>query len=542
MQAGSFQFVVHVLRALLLSGLVLSISACGRSGNSAQDDNQTSKASFVILSGSENETLEPMIKAWADKRGYAVRFVYKGSVDIMQLLRGCPKEQYDAVWPASSIWIAMGDTQHCVKHAESILITPVTFNIALSKAREFGFVGKPVHIADIADKVRKGKLRFMMTSATQSNSGASAYLGFLYALAGNPDVLTQKDLERRDVKLGVQALLSGVNRSAGSSGWLKTAFLQGNYNAMVNYESVAIETNQELIKQGREPLYAVYPVDGLVLADSPLGYLNSGDTKKEQFFKDLRTYLAQPETVDALAQLGRRSGFDALNLHKTHPEVFKPDWGMGGDHAFSPIKLPSADVIENALLLYQQELRKPSLTAFALDFSGSMHSNGGEAQLKQAMAMLLDPVEAKRYWLQTTERDVVIVIPFNNSVIDRWESDGPSQMGSMLERLTLQEAYGGTAIYDAGIEALRAIHEHKDLENYTVSVVLMTDGESNEGSSFAGFQQAYAAEGMGIPVYTIGFGSANEADLKAIAKLSNAQYFGAKQDLVGAFRKVRGYN
>ena len=32
---------------------------------------------------------------------------------------------------------------------------------------------------------------------------------------------------------------------------------------MVNYESVVIETNQELLKEGREPLYAIYPVDGL---------------------------------------------------------------------------------------------------------------------------------------------------------------------------------------------------------------------------------------------------------------------------------------
>ena len=33
-----------------------------------------------------------------------------------------------------------------------------------------------------------------MTSATQSNSGASAYIGFLYALLGNPEVITAEDL------------------------------------------------------------------------------------------------------------------------------------------------------------------------------------------------------------------------------------------------------------------------------------------------------------------------------------------------------------
>ena len=35
----------------------------------------------------------------------------------------------------------------------------------------------------------------MMTSATQSNSGASAYIGFLYALLGNPDTMTKESLQ-----------------------------------------------------------------------------------------------------------------------------------------------------------------------------------------------------------------------------------------------------------------------------------------------------------------------------------------------------------
>ncbi len=37
-----------------------------------------------------------------------------------------------------------------------------------------------------------------MTSATQSNSGCSAYIGFLLrALLGNPDVITSENLQTR---------------------------------------------------------------------------------------------------------------------------------------------------------------------------------------------------------------------------------------------------------------------------------------------------------------------------------------------------------
>ena len=35
----------------------------------------------------------------------------------------------------------------------------------------------------------------MMTSATQSNSGASAYMGYLYAFAGDPDSFVREEAE-----------------------------------------------------------------------------------------------------------------------------------------------------------------------------------------------------------------------------------------------------------------------------------------------------------------------------------------------------------
>ena len=49
-------------------------------------------------------------------------------------------------------------------------------------AEELGFVGREVSVSDLLGAIRSGKLRFCMTSATQSNSGASAYIGFLLSL------------------------------------------------------------------------------------------------------------------------------------------------------------------------------------------------------------------------------------------------------------------------------------------------------------------------------------------------------------------------
>ena len=126
---------------------------------------------------------------------------YSGSVDIMlELQKGA--DGYDAVWPANSLWISLGDTARKVKLTQSIMTSPVVFGIRKSVAGRLGFIGKDVRVRDILAAIEQKKLTFAMTSASQSNSGASAYLGFLYALLGNPDVMTLEDLSRPDPQDG----------------------------------------------------------------------------------------------------------------------------------------------------------------------------------------------------------------------------------------------------------------------------------------------------------------------------------------------------
>ena len=130
---------------------------------------------------------------FAQRENIRIEMTYQGSLDIMRLL-GEEEIPYDAVWPASSLWLSVGDTGHRIKHAESISITPVVFGIRKSLAEDLGFVEREVSVNDLLEAIQSGKLRFCMTSATQSNSGASAYIGFLYALLGNPEVITEEDL------------------------------------------------------------------------------------------------------------------------------------------------------------------------------------------------------------------------------------------------------------------------------------------------------------------------------------------------------------
>src|SRR5262249_43347736 len=158
----------------------------------------------------------------------------------------------------------------------------------------------------------------------------SAYLGYLYAFAGKPEILTRAHLQDPKVRDKIKRILGTVNRSSGSSGWLKDLFMQryDQYDAMVNYEALVIEANRELTAQGREPLYVIYPADGLAIADSPLGYVNHGDAEKEKRFQKLQEYLLSPGVQREILATGRRVGLAGLDTGAIDKSVFNPDWGI----------------------------------------------------------------------------------------------------------------------------------------------------------------------------------------------------------------------
>lgn len=149
-----------------------------------------------------------------------------GSLDIGFALKSRENPlQADVVWPAASIWIDVFDEQRRVKHLQSISQSPVLLRVRKSKADALGWIGRDVTTADILAAVRDGKLKFLMSSATQSNSGAGAYLVMLNAAVGKGDVLTEADLGDPAVREKARTLLGGVERTAGSSGWLADLFL-----------------------------------------------------------------------------------------------------------------------------------------------------------------------------------------------------------------------------------------------------------------------------------------------------------------------------
>ena len=53
---------------------------------------------------------------------------------------------------------------------------------------------------------------------------------------------------------------------------------------------------------------------------------------------------------------------------------------------------------------------------------------------------------------------------------------------------------------------------------------------------------AYEAFGADVPVFSIMFGDADPTQLEELAELTHARVFDGREDLIGAFRSVKGYN
>lgn len=495
-----------------------------------------SSHNFKIISSSENKDLESIIQKYAKENDINVNIEYAGTIDIMDKLNS--GEKYDGVWTSNSIWLYMLNNSVKLKNSKSTSINPVVFGIKKSKAKELGFIGKDVYTKDILSAIKNKKLKFSMSSATQTNTGATAYLGFLTTLAGNPEILAQEQLEDNKLKENLKELFSGVTRSSGSDEFLEEMFLNGDYEAVVTYEASIININKKLEAQSKEPLYIVYPKDGVSISDSPFAYIEGSDETKLEQFSKLQSYILSDEGQKQLVKTGRRVWYGGIN-ENADKTVFNPNWGIDTTKYIVPVKYPSTAVIKKALGIYQSELRKPIHAVFCLDYSGSMYGTGN-TQLVDAMEYILDETQASKNLLQFSEKDKISVIPFSGNVLDKWHTDNGTNTKKLINNIKQLAPTGQTDIYGAS-EAALEILKNENMDQYNASIILMTDGASNRGT-LKNLKRVYSNIGKDIPIYSIMFGSALSYQLEEIADLTNAKVFDGTTNLLEAFKQVRGYN
>ena len=491
---------------------------------------------FKIISSTENKDIENIIKDCAKQNDIDINIDYAGTIEIMDKLNS--GEKYDAVWCSNSIWLYMLNDNIKIKNSKSTSINPVVFGIKKSKAQELGFINKEIYTKDILNAIKQNKLKFSMSNPTQTNTGATAYLGFVSTLAGNPEILKVENLKDEELKKELTELYSGTSRSSGSDEFLEEMFLNGQFEAVVTYETSLININKQLVSKGKEPLYILYPKDGVSISDSPFAYIDNKNTEKSEQFEKLQKYILSNEGQGKLVEKGRRVWFGGTNTN-ADKTIFNPDWGIDTSKYIVPVKYPSTAVIKEALGIYQTELRKPIHIVFCLDYSGSM-SGSGNRQLVDAMEYILDKDKASQNLLQFAEKDKITIIPFSSNIIGEYNTPNGVNTQNLIRVIKNERATGGTDIYTPAMRGLEILR-NEDFETYNTSIVLMTDGESNV-NLLSQLSSTYRQTNKDIPIFSIMFGSADESQLDDIAKLTNAKVFDGRTNLLEAYKQVRGYN
>lgn len=521
-----FLIVILVSVVFLLSELCESIG--GYVSNYTNDR-------FKLLISSENSDLEPIITNYFDKKNIEVDIDYAGTLDIMDKINN--NEDYDAIWASNSIWLYMLNNSSIVTNSKSTSINPIVFGIKKSLAQKLGFIDEKVYTKDILEKIETKELNFVMSSATRTNTGASAYLGFLTTLAGNPEVLSIEHLKNEELKTKIVNFLSGVERTSGSDEFLDELLLSDKYNAVISYESSLISLNKKLEDKGKEPFYLIYPVDGVTISDSPLAYINN-DSDNKEIFDEFQKYILSDEGQEELAKLGRRVWYGGIN-DNSDSKIFNKEWGIDTSKYVVPIKYPSVAVIKEALNLYQTEFRKPTHIVFCLDYSGSMYGDGNE-QLVDAMDYILNYDTASTNMLQFSYKDKISIVLFATDIIGTYTTEDGTKVENLLNKIKLTDSIGSTNLYGSLKEALRILQNEKT-EDYNLSIILMTDGMGNI-DTFNSFRSYYNRVNKDIPIYGILFGDADDDQLLEISKYTGGKVFDGRYDLLEAFKEVRGYN
>ena len=412
---------INIILGFLLIIILLKIASGVTEKVSEMITSYSNSNEINILSSYENSYMEDEVEKYAEKEGIDVNFEYMGDLDIVDELNK-NSESYDAVWISNSMWLYMLENPYLYSDSKSISISPVVFGIKENKAKELGLTDKNVTNTDIMNLIKENKIKYVMNSVTQTNTGATAYLGFLTSLAGNPEVLTESMIHNESLINNLKDVFKGVSRVSGDESYLEEMFLKkDNYEAIIASEASLININKKIQSEKKEQLHLIYPTDGVAINDSAFAFIDNKENKEDNFLK-IQNYLLSKNGQKLLENNGQRTWYGGTTTN-ANKKVFNKDWGINTNKYLNVTRFPSKKVMTEALNLYIEEMRKPTHVVFCLDYSGSMYGSGYE-DLTSAMEYILNREEASKDKLQFSKKDKITVITFGNNIKNVWTTTG----------------------------------------------------------------------------------------------------------------------
>jgi Ca-activated chloride channel homolog len=508
----------------------------GSSGSATAPKLATPAPDLRILAGSELKELEPDILDAAHAAGMTVRLTYAGTLEMVDRVNA--GESVDAILPPNGAYPSLA-LAHKAVAKEKLFYSRVALGVTESKARDLGWDHAPPSWSDVTQAVRDGKFAYAMTNPTSSNTGMSALFAVAAANAGKTEDLAASEVDRS----ALRDFLAGQKLTAGSSGWLADAYIGEQYalDGLINYEAVLLRLNER--PELHEKLLLIYPRDGVISADYPLMLLDPG---KRAVYDRLVAALKAPSF--------QSNALERAFLRPSDPTARRSP-RLSGSVAVELSFPNNLEVIDTVMAACQAELRRPATSIYLLDVSGSMRGPR-LAAVKSALELLtgVDAAQgtAARY-ARFQSREHVLLIPFAGSPWKAMrfnfenEAHRARTEGELREFVQDLQAGGGSAIYSTLDLAYDLAYQ--ELARYpgrVVTVVLLTDGKSNNGLPYEEFRQRWAGRSAGggdpIRTFPILFREASSAELAEIARLSGGRSFdGRSADLRDVFREIRGY-
>ncbi|QFY42298.1 VWA domain-containing protein [Candidatus Methylospira mobilis] len=521
---------------LLFACLVLVLSGCDEkkdapSGQAAKDSNI-----LQVLAGSELKDIEPLLPKIANATGITVQMRYSGTLDAVERLQS--GEAVDAAWLASNRYaMLVPAVKSRIAASERTMLTPVVLGVKESKARELHWLNnKSVTWKDIADAARQGKFTFGMTDPASSNTGFSALLGLAAALSGKGDALEEKDIDAKKLA----SFFAAQRLTSGSSGWLAEAYLneQDTVDGIINYASTLMSMNRG--PGLKEKLVLIYPQDGIVTADYPIMLI---DPARRDDYNKVVNYIRGAEFQQEMTKTTLR--------RPVNPDVQAGDTSTDTLVELSfPAKLAVVDAI---LTAFNNNLRLPTDSTFVLDRSGSMDGERMQS-LKTAMQGLSgadSSISGRFARFRNRERIFLLSFSDTNGKTEMFnlgvdEKANRASLNAISASVNGLQAKGGTAIFSAVRQAYsEAAQRCRGDPSRFYSIVLMTDGENNEGIDAVQFADWYSrlqAADKGIKIFPVLFGEANPAELNTLADMTGGRIFDSrKAGLQSIFKEIRGY-
>lgn len=354
---------LFLLAGILIGFLAFSVVSLLYSGVESQGGTGgiPTKIEFEFLYTSEKqgwiEEVTPKFERWfQDRFGISVnvRLVVTGTHDtVNRILDGSARP---TVWsPASSIWISYmntkwrsvtGNAYDIAIDWTPLVLSPVVLASWDSHIEQHGVTG----FMDLYRLTEEGvRFKYGHPDPLLSNGGTmTVVLEFAEAAGKKPEDLTVDDLKNETVIEIVKAIESNAIYYGKSTGFLGTWAAENGPNAIHFfgiYENVVLDNSLKALKKWNDPLVAIYPEQGTLIADHPFVILNGTWVDNWQKFAagQYLFFLLQPEDQELAQKYGFRPSSSSVPLNQT---LFDPSNGVQSEIRVPVLKPLKGEVME----------------------------------------------------------------------------------------------------------------------------------------------------------------------------------------------------